>query len=172
MGYFFTSDEHYGHDAVIKYCHRPFTTGKEMDAELIKRFNSFVGPNDTTIHAGDFCWGNKEEHAKQYIKQLNGNHIFLKGSHDCWLPNSAPYMWQKLIEGQFVVICHWAMRTWGRSNYNSWQLHGHSHGGLEPIGKQWDIGVDNNHFYPLSFEHIKNIMSMRPDNFNLVKKNE
>jgi calcineurin-like phosphoesterase family protein len=40
------------------------------------------------------------------------------------------------------------MRVWPRSHHNSWQLYGHSHGKLLPIGKQWDIGVDNNDFYP------------------------
>jgi calcineurin-like phosphoesterase family protein len=60
------------------------------------------------------------------------------------------------------------MRTWHRSHYNSWQLYGHSHGTLEPIGKQWDIGIDNNNYYPLSFEDIEMIMNRRPDNPNLV----
>jgi calcineurin-like phosphoesterase family protein len=70
-------------------------------------------------------------------------------------------------------VCHYAMRTWARSHYNSYQLHGHSHGRLEPIGKQWDIGVDNNDFYPVSLDGIAEIMSKRPDNPNFIgKKNE
>jgi calcineurin-like phosphoesterase family protein len=62
------------------------------------------------------------------------------------------------------------MRVWPRSHYNSWQLYGHSHGRLEPVGKQWDVGVDNNNFYPVSFDQLVEIMKNRPDNFNLVKK--
>jgi calcineurin-like phosphoesterase family protein len=62
------------------------------------------------------------------------------------------------------------MRTWARSHYNSWQLYGHSHGKLEPIGKQWDIGVDNNNYYPVSFDQITEIMKTRPDNPNLIKR--
>ena len=38
--YFFTSDEHYGHDKVREYTHRPFFTWQEMDEELIRRHNS------------------------------------------------------------------------------------------------------------------------------------
>jgi hypothetical protein len=41
---------------------------------------------------------------------------------------------------------------------------------LPPIGKQWDVGVDNNDFYPVSLPQLKEIMKTREDNFNLVKK--
>jgi calcineurin-like phosphoesterase family protein len=61
---------------------------------------------------------------------------------------------------------------YGHANIiNSWQLYGHSHGKLAPIGKQWDIGVDNNNFYPVSFNKICEIMVDRPDNPNFVKNN-
>jgi calcineurin-like phosphoesterase family protein len=62
------------------------------------------------------------------------------------------------------------MRTWHRSHYNAWLLYGHSHGRLPPIGKSWDVGVDNNNFTPISFEQVKDIMKARPDNPNLVKR--
>ncbi len=168
--YFFTSDEHYRHANIIKYCNRPFNTVQEMDTELIKRHNSVVTSGDTVIHAGDFTLGNREA-AYRYQKQLNGTHIFLKGSHDRWLKGRKVHeIWEKTIEGKFIVVCHYSMKVWHRSHYNSWQLYGHSHGGLEPQGKQWDIGVDNNNFYPVSFEQIKEIMSNRPDNFNLIRR--
>lgn len=165
--YYFTADEHFNHTNIIKYCNRPFSSVEEMNNEIIRRFNSVVGVNDITIHAGDFCWGNKGV-AINFTKQLAGNHIFLKGCHDHWLPDSVKYIWRKKIDGQFVVVCHYAMRTWWTSHYNSWQLYGHSHGRLDPVGKQWDIGVDNNSFYPVSWDQIKMIMKDRPDNFNYV----
>ena len=169
--YWFTADEHYGHKNIIKYCDRPFHTIKEMDDVIISNFNSVVGKNDTTIHAGDFCWCNNIKDASEYIKRLHGNHVFIKGSHDHWMPNSAKYIWRKTIEGQFIMVCHYAMRTWERSHYNSWQLFGHSHGRLEPVGKQHDIGVDNNDFEPVSFEELRLIMdNCREDNPNLVKE--
>lgn len=169
--YFFTADEHYGHTNSIVYGNRPFDSVEEMDEKLIKNFNSVVGSNDITIHAGDFTLiHSKEKVYKNYVNRLNGNHIFLRASHDYWLPKNARQIWQKMIEDFYIVVCHYPMRTWARSHFNSWQLHGHSHGKLEPIGKQWDIGVDNNKFYPLSFELVKQIMDGRPDNFNLVRR--
>jgi calcineurin-like phosphoesterase family protein len=171
--YFFTADEHYGHDKEFLWGFRGFNNIEEHDNELIRRHNACTTKNDITIHAGDFALhGNKREVIQiKYIKRLNGNHIFLKGSHDRWLKGwQASHIWQKQIDGQFVVVCHYAMRTWHRSHYNSWQLYGHSHGRLEPIGKQWDIGVDNNDFFPVSWDEVIQIMKFRPNNPNLVKR--
>jgi len=165
--YYFTSDEHYGHSNIIKYCDRPFKNVEEMNNEIIKRHNEVVKDNDIVIHGGDFTLADAEV-AKKYIKRLKGNHIFLMGSHDKWLKDRK-YIWKKTIEGQFIFICHYAMRVWERSHYNSWNLFGHSHGKLESQGKQHDIGVDNNNFYPISFYNLRDIMKLKPDNFNLVK---
>lgn len=165
--YFFTADEHYGHKNIIQYCNRPFRSIQEMDDELIRRHNQVVSDDDIVIHGGDFTLLPKRK-AKAYIRQLKGRHIFLRGSHDYWLDEPSHDIWTHTIEGQFIVVCHYAMRVWPRSHYNSWQLYGHSHGMLQPLGKQWDIGVDNNDFFPVSFEQVKEIMADRPDNFNLV----
>jgi len=167
--YFFTADEHYGHSNIIKYCNRPFRDVSEMDETIINNHNSVVGSSDIVIHAGDFCWCNtvKDAH-KQYISKLNGNHIFLRGSHDKWMNYTFNDMFTKTIEGAHIVVCHYAMRVWPRSHYNSWQLFGHSHGKLTPVGKQMDIGVDTNNFYPYSFDQIAEIMHGKPDNSNYI----
>ena len=168
--YFFTADEHYGHNNIIRYCERPFENVYEMDNEIIARHNKVVGKNDVVIHAGDFTLKNKRD-AKEYIKRLNGTHTFLCGSHDYWLRGTkANQILEKKINNQLIVVCHYAMRTWAASHYNSWHLYGHSHGKLAPIGKQHDVGVDNNDFYPVSFDKICSIMESREDNPNLVKK--
>jgi calcineurin-like phosphoesterase family protein len=169
--YYFTADEHYGHLNIIKYCKRPFRSVDEMDTAIIKKHNEFIRYDDYVIHAGDFSLGDKE-YTNKIINRLNGHHIFLKGSHDYWLKGnkSYPYILEMTIDGQFMVICHYAMRVWAKSHYNSWQLYGHSHGQLEGIGKQIDIGVDTHNFYPYSFKEIKRIMAKKEDNFNLVKK--
>lgn len=156
--YFFTADEHYGHEKIIEYCNRPFNNVKEMDEVLINNHNSVVGKDDITVHIGDFGWFKKEADAYQIIRQLNGNHIFVRGSHDRWMRGKHPFMWRKLICNQYIVCCHYAMRTWERARFGSWQLYGHSHGTLSPIGKQMDVGVDCNEFTPMSFDQIKAIM--------------
>jgi calcineurin-like phosphoesterase family protein len=164
---FFTADEHYGHANIIKFCNRPFDSVHEMNKGIIERHNELVTPEDTVLHAGDFTL---QSNADKYIDRLNGRHVFLLGSHDKWLFSNAPAILEKKIQGQWVIACHYAMRVWARSHYNSWQVYGHSHGGLPPVGKQWDVGVDNNDFYPISFDQLCKIMEKQPDNFNLVRK--
>ena len=177
MSYFFTSDEHYGHRNIIKYCNRPFKDVNEMDEVIISNHNEVVSPKDTVIHAGDFTlWKDFTGVHKKYVSRLNGNHIFLVGSHDYWLNGKLnPKRWERniSIDGKkyYFVVDHYAMRTWHKSHYNSFQLYGHSHGNLPPVGKQHDIGVDINNFYPVSDRMILKIMEGRPDNFNLVKRN-
>lgn len=164
--YFFTADEHYFHANIIKYCSRPFKNVEEMNETLINNHNSVVKQEDITVHVGDFAFGLD---VSSLLYRLNGKHIFIKGSHDKWSKHSL-YLCEFNIENQLVCACHYAMRTWPRSHYNSWLVFGHSHGRLEPFGKSYDVGVDNNNFYPVSFEKLGEIMSELPDNFNLVKK--
>ena len=168
MEYWFTADQHYNHRKIIEYANRPFYCLQEMDDTLISNHNEVVKKEDIVIHAGDFAFVKTLQQANEYFKRLNGKHIYLKGSHDRWMPRHTLQIWEKTIQEQFIVVCHYNMRTWHRSHYNSWQLYGHSHGKLKPAGKQWDIGVDNNNFYPVSFEQIKEIMKSQPDNFNIV----
>jgi calcineurin-like phosphoesterase family protein len=171
--YWFTADEHFSHGNIIQYCNRPFNSVYEMNETLIRNHNEVVKSDDIVIHGGDFSFVNRYELANKIIERLNGSlHIFLKGSHDKWLKVNAHDMWERNIDGQVVVVCHYAMLVWPKSHYGSWQLYGHSHGKLDiPImGKQYDIGVDNNNFYPVSFDKIVEIMKGKKDNFNLLRK--
>ncbi len=69
---------------------------------------------------------------------------------------------------QPITLCHYAMRVWHKSHFNSWQLYGHSHGKLNPIGKQYDVGADSNNLSPVSFEMLKSIMKKKDNNFNYI----
>jgi calcineurin-like phosphoesterase family protein len=166
MKYFFTADEHYGHKNIIKYCDRPFTGVDEMNEEIIKRHNEVVGDDDLVYHLGDFTLS---DDAEKYTRRLKGKHIFIRGSHDYWMDDTYHEILTIKPEAEpYVVLCHYAMKVWDKSHYNSWQLFGHSHGKLKGVGKQMDVGVDTHNFYPYSFEEIREIMKKKEDNFNLV----
>jgi len=125
-----------------------------MEESLIERHNELVSQNDLTIHVGDFCFlNNYRKVAENYIGRLNGAHLFLKGSHDYFLKEKETYqIWKRTINGQLVTACHYPLAIWPQSHYNSWHLHGHSHGTYRAEGKIMDVGVDTNNFYPYSFE--------------------
>ena len=177
----FTADHHLGHTNIIEYCNRPFKNVDEMDSIMIDRWNEVVNPEDTVYHLGDLSLS-KEWNVviSTYISRLNGNIIFIPGGHDKWLYSTNRnytfvhkkfYVENPLItlnDNTPIILCHYAMRVWDRSHYNSWHLYGHSHGMLDGVGKSMDVGVDTNDFYPYSLDQIKSIMEKKPDNFNYI----
>jgi calcineurin-like phosphoesterase family protein len=78
MGYFFTSDTHFGHTNIIKYCNRPFKSIEHMNEVLIKKWNNKVKLTDTVFHLGDFSFKGFTE----FKQKLNGNIILIQGNHD------------------------------------------------------------------------------------------
>ncbi len=166
----FTADTHFGHAKLIKNTHRPFKDVEEMDRALIENWNRVVADGDTVYHLGDFCWIAKVPVWEQYRAQLKGNITLIKGNHDLrrnkisYLFREVEYIKQVCWNKHKIILCHYAMRIWDRSHYGTYQLYGHSHGTLNPIGKQMDVGVDCKNYTPISIEEVFRIMSFKPDN--------
>lgn len=159
MNYWFTGDEHLGHENIIKYCNRPFKNAEEMDDTIIKNHNEVVGPEDTVFHLGDFTLKGMAI-AENYIRRLNGKHIFLQGSHDKWL-RDGKIMIEQEIDNIYVVMCHYPMRSWPLSFHGSIQLFGHCHGKMINNKNQLDVGVDTHDFYPYPLEEILIILNVK-----------
>jgi calcineurin-like phosphoesterase family protein len=165
----FTSDFHFGHFNIIRYCNRPFESTEEMDAHIADRMNTQVKPNDTLYFLGDFCMGSVEKVAA-YRKRLSCKTIhFVEGNHDKVTRKSQSLFasWSSLSEihvgKQGIVLCHYAMRVWPHSGRGAWQLYGHSHSNLpdEPLALSMDVGVDTHDFLPWHFEEVKKIMEAK-----------
>ena len=84
----FTSDLHFGHENVIRFDGRPFSTVEEMDNELIRRWNEKVAPGDLVYVLGDFIWKSRNDDAAELIRSLQGQIILIKGNHDRFLHNA------------------------------------------------------------------------------------
>ena len=78
---FVTSDTHFSHTNIIKYCNRPFANAAEMNEAIIERWNSVVGPNDIVIHCGDFALGPSSD-MDAIVSRLNGSIVLILGNHD------------------------------------------------------------------------------------------
>ena len=80
---FLSSDQHFYHKSVIRFCGRPFKDMDHMHETLIANHNSVVGPDDTVYHLGDFSF--KAGEIPGILSRLNGKNILLPGNHDdCW----------------------------------------------------------------------------------------
>lgn len=169
MKYWFTGDEHLWHKNANRLFRRPFKDFNDMINSFVENHNYVVREEDIVIHTGDLSFASKNTTTEQYIRRLKGQHIFLRGNHDYWMESDHyPQIWEKKIKGHYVVACHYSMRVWPRSHYGSFLLFGHSHGKLEPLGKQHDVGVDNNYYFPVSFDKIIEIMETRDENPNMI----
>ncbi len=172
---FFTSDHHFGHENIIKFCDRPFTDAKEMNAVMIDRWNQKVKPKDIVYHLGDFGLTYKENLAT-IIDQLNGKIHLIAGNHEgSAIQNRNKFVWIKDYHElkvkdpdcqngvQRIILFHYAMRVWRGSYRGNWHLYGHSHGSLPDLEDRlsFDIGVDCHDFYPLSYEEVKAIMAKK-----------
>lgn len=174
MKIFFTSDTHFDDEYAIQYFNRPFKSVDEMNAFMVERWNRVVAENDTVYHLGDFTLDDIA-HFTKWVRQLNGNVKILPGSHDQpWLKDfvasekvqvisplvSVEFSEIRMGENpQVIVLCHYSMQVWDRSNQGSWHLFGHSHGKLKGIGLSFDVGVDCTEFTPLSLEEAASRMA-------------
>ena len=170
---FFTADSHLGHTNILRYCHRPFKSIEEMDETIVSNWNACVNDSDLVYHLGDFAF--REPGA--YRKRMKGKIVLIRGNHDYRTLKGKYELFESVHDllyikqnGVSIVLCHYAMRVWHKSHFNSWQLYGHSHATLEDYGKSYDVGVDNNGFTPVSFSQLHKIMESKLDNVNWLRR--
>lgn len=181
---FFTSDPHIGHDNIINYCKRPFASVAEMDATIIKNWNEKVPKDGITFILGDMCFGNRPMY-KHFLSSTNGIKYFIPGNHDkddnipLELLAAPPQYIIKINvmdphkqgSSQFIILCHYPLLAWEGNFRGYWQLFGHVH--TCPRSKtldasrvealilptQYDVGMDNNNYYPISYHEVDDIIT-------------
>jgi calcineurin-like phosphoesterase family protein len=172
----FTSDPHYGHANIIKYCDRPFADAQEMDEALIANYNALVKPEDSVYFLGDFCFS---KDPNRVFQRLNGKKHLILGNHDLtksgdlrkgldecdweWIKNVYMLRLSKKSRSKMIWMGHYAHLVWPNSHKGSMHLHGHSHGDLHDDGKsrRLDAGVDAWGYKPVHLDKILEIMLKR-----------
>ena len=173
---FFTSDTHFYHSNIINFCGRPFKSVEVMNETLIANWNSVVGPDDIVFHLGDFCLGGSAEWTN-ILNRLNGKIYLIVGNHDIKNLRQGYYSrfehiaMQMHIEvgKQKIYLNHCPFLCYGGAYRDTWQLFGHVHTSKQNTGidaprlhmlfpTQYDVGVDNNNFTPVSFEQVRRII--------------
>lgn len=173
---YFTSDLHFYHDNIIKHANRPFRNAEEMNAKIIKKWNSKISFNDEVYILGDFTMKGPDL-AEKILLQLKGKKHLIRGNHDRFVDNSSFNL--SLFESvkdyceitwdntKFVLF-HYPISEWNGFYHDSIHLHGHQHNhenynfiNLEKGIRKFDVGIDANYMAPVSAEDIINFFMLK-----------
>lgn len=169
MSDFFTSDHHFGHRNIIDYCQRPFKLVKDMDEFMIERWNEMVGPGDLVYHLGDF--GLKDiSNLKLIMERLNGNKVLIRGNHDkhtraAYINRIGFLEVYDHLEVHGLKLCHYPetpeepqldryAKSRPKLEDKQWLMCGHIHDRWRIKGRQFNVGVDVNDYYPLPVKQV------------------
>lgn len=165
----FTADHHFGHSGARSLYRRPFASVAEMDRQMIARWNAVVAPDDDLWHLGDFAVRQSPGRIDDLLSILHGRKHLVTGNNDnaavtgCAGWQSVQHYAELTVDGTRLVLCHYAFRTWRDAGKGTINLHGHSHGRLKPMPRQFDVGVDAWEFRPVRLADILRRTRRRPD---------
>lgn len=173
----FTSDTHFFHGKIVEYSQRPFASIENMNEELIARWNSVVHRDHIVFHLGDFCFG-KPEKWNYILDRLKGRIYLVLGNHDVGhITEDIAARFEGIaiqmrlnVNGQKIYLNHFPFLSYSGDTHGTWQLFGHIHS--TPLGYsivssqrhamlqpgQYDVGVDNNNFTPVSYRQIEEVI--------------
>ena len=175
----FTSDTHFCHQNIIRWCARPWETATEMDESMIDLWNSVVPKDSDVWHLGDFCFAGSDRW-KTIRGKLNGRIHLVLGNHDSiasgpmldLFESTHPGIARLQVEHQEIWLSHFPLLCWTGSDKGAWNLFGHVHtmNAEHQLGSdsvrvekckvwnQYDVGVDLNNYKPVSYNYLKTIL--------------
>lgn len=167
MAIFVTSDTHFGHSTILRpdFCGevRRFASAREMDDEIVRRWNARIGDEDEVYHLGDaFWWRMKPHNRARTFARLKGVKHLIVGNHDDAATLDLPWASKSLVKYvtkndiKFRLSHHPPEERTLRREQGSrlvW-LHGHIHSMTEPGFPAFDAGVDANNLKPWKFNDI------------------
>ena len=179
---FLTSDSHYGHFNICKYCHRPFQSRSEMDQTLIKNWNEVVPEDGIVVHCGDFMLPHNEDikEYNKYLNQLHGRVLLLRGNHDRasldWVSDKLIAVRDQamiVVDGVKIFAQHYPCAAFN----GDYHVYGHIHtladgtcygidGDVTKVMRKntYDVGVDQNGYTPVSYWQLCDIFRKKMNN--------
>lgn len=183
---YFSSDAHYFHKNVIRYCNRPFDDVIEMNEAMINHWNTTVLPDDLVYFLGDFGFCT-DANIKKITARLMGRKILVLGNHDkgikkIWERTGNTLGWDEIhhqlkiqVGHREVILSHYpypptAEEMKGIDLYQirfmdrrakdegNWLFHGHIHEKGIVKRRMINVGVDVWGFKPVSIDKLVEIM--------------
>lgn len=162
---FFTSDLHFSHKNIAKFCprFRPVQTADELDEFMIARWNETVSPDDEVYNLGDLSFAHDLKKIEAVLSRLNGKHHLVYGNHDhlieqhCrrfleirkhdghpLLASARHYVKLKLPEiDNTLILFHYPINEWDGCHKGWYHLYGHLHDRMAAMpGRALNVGWD------------------------------
>lgn len=167
MTVFFTSDNHFSHRNIRKFCPdtRQGVDADEMNRLMIRKWQEQVQQNDTVYMLGD-CFFCNAEKAINIMRQLPGQKHLIFGNHDQVIRSNSDLSaqfestaeWRQIYlpapgasagSAQKVILHHYPCLSWKDMQKGSFHLYGHIHSRFGEIphpiigGRAMDVGIDS-----------------------------
>jgi len=162
MTNWYTSDPHFNHTSIIKFCDRPFLDVSQMDQAILRNLEACVGWDDDLYIVGDFSFGG--ESSRSYVQscfnRIPGRKHLIVGNHDTKQTFSLGWTSvQTLAEikdgDQNLVLCHYPMITFPGARRGALQIFGHVHRNWQGSRNAVNVGVDVWDFAPVRVADIQ-----------------
>ena len=165
---YFTSDQHFGHENIIRFCQRPFKGAAEMNEVLVEKWNAKVGAGDEVWVLGDLLF--RSATVEPILERLKGRKHLIFGNHDhSWIKKvdlkkyfvSTHTIYSGTIDGRLVTMCHYPMLCWPQAR-SSYMIYGHIHNNFRddywPLimkrSRMLNAGVEVNNYEPVTFDEL------------------
>lgn len=170
----FTSDTHYFHKNIIRYCGRPFSSVETMNETMIANWNLHIAEDDEVFFIGDFSFGSREQ-TKEVFERLVGNKYLIVGNHDKhhskqWWTNlgfKAVEDYMNVFVGNMkVTLSHYPYNDPTNHRYGALDsnttplLHGHVHEHWKVKGNMINVGVDQWDFTPVNEVTLSRLLKL------------
>lgn len=150
-----TSDLHFGHANIMKFCpvtRYGFKDVDHMNECMIQEWNKVVAPEDRVFILGDVAFMPAAQ-AVAILTRLNGRKVLIEGNHDRKLLNDPAFRacfeevhsyLRYSHNGQLVIMFHFPILEWDQMHRGAVHFYGHVHGkptGLEQYRAR-DVAFD------------------------------
>lgn len=169
MARYVISDHHFGHENIIEYTDRPFSSAADMDQSMLNAYYETVQEDDAvTLYLGDVAMDmNDGRETIEYVEKLDAN-LLIRGNHDVGLdPGQAsfPVLESCTIEhGDYTfLLTHRPEDV--PEDWEQWAIHGHHHNNhpdehpfVHAGEKRVNVSVELLDYEPIALDELTDIL--------------
>lgn len=162
-----TSDLHFGHKNIMKFCPQTRARFRDdlayMNNAMVEEWNAKVEPGDLVYILGDVAFMSGSD-AGRIMNRLNGDKILVEGNHDrkTLMDETFRGAFKEIhkylditYDGHKIVMFHYPIAEFDQMHRGAIHFHGHLHGGVSGLEefRVLDVGMDSTGEIVISMEY-------------------